>query len=127
MAGTVWRVENLIVEDGEVQGKTKTDGVSGSELGLRNVGGSLSQLWLVVAKSAAQAIASYLVGLVCGSRCDLALLARRKFGEIAVVIALPVRRNAVSSLQLIVASAESARKHTSCGRRPWTRPTRPWE
>lgn len=41
MAGTVGRVEDLVVEDGEVKGETETDGVSGSELGLGNVGGVL--------------------------------------------------------------------------------------
>ena len=44
VAGTVRRVEDLVVEDGEVKGKTETDGVSGSELGLGNVGGVLQNL-----------------------------------------------------------------------------------
>ena len=37
-----------------------------------------------------EAIASYLVRLVRGSRSDLALLARREFSEVAVVVTLPV-------------------------------------
>ena len=44
MAGTVGRVEDLVVEDGEVEGETETDGVGGSELGLGNVGGVLQNL-----------------------------------------------------------------------------------
>jgi hypothetical protein len=38
MAGTIRRVEDLVVEDGEVKGETETDGVGRSELGLGNVG-----------------------------------------------------------------------------------------
>jgi hypothetical protein len=41
MAGTVRRVEDLVVEDGEVQGETKTDGMRRGELGLSNIGGVL--------------------------------------------------------------------------------------
>ena len=48
MAGTVGRVEDLVVEDGEVEGETETDGVSGSELGLGNVGGVLMNLLDIV-------------------------------------------------------------------------------
>ena len=48
MAGTVRRVEDLVVEDGEVEGEAETDGVSGSELGLGNVGGVLEMLLVVV-------------------------------------------------------------------------------
>ena len=40
LAGLVGRSHDLVVEDGEVQGETKTDGVSGREL-VGNVGGSL--------------------------------------------------------------------------------------
>lgn len=43
MASTVWRVEDLVVEDGEVQGETETDWVSRCELGLSDVGSVLSQ------------------------------------------------------------------------------------
>jgi hypothetical protein len=41
VAGTVGGVEDLVVEDGEVEGEAETDGVSGSELGLGNVGSVL--------------------------------------------------------------------------------------
>ena len=36
-ASTVWRVENLIVKDREVQGQTKTDRVGWSQFGVSNV------------------------------------------------------------------------------------------
>jgi hypothetical protein len=43
VASTVGGVQDLVVEDGEVEGKTKTNGVSRSELSLSNIGGAL---WL---------------------------------------------------------------------------------
>jgi hypothetical protein len=51
--------------------------------------------------------APYLVCLVSGSRSDLALLARRKLGKIAVVITLPVvaTRLASSHLQSAISLA----------------------
>lgn len=42
VACTIGRVQDLVVEDGEVQGKTQTDGVGGGEFGLGNIGGVLS-------------------------------------------------------------------------------------
>jgi hypothetical protein len=41
VAGTVWRVQDLIVEHREVKGQSQADGVSGGQLGLGNVGGVL--------------------------------------------------------------------------------------
>ena len=41
MARTVGRVKNLVVEDGEVEGETKTDGVGRGEISLGNIGGVL--------------------------------------------------------------------------------------
>lgn len=41
VAGAVGRVEDFVVEDTEVEGKTKTDGMSRSEFGLCDVGGIL--------------------------------------------------------------------------------------
>lgn len=41
VAGTVRGVQDLVVEHREVQGKTETDGVSGSELSLSNIGSIL--------------------------------------------------------------------------------------
>ena len=54
MAGTVRRVEDLVVEDGEVQGEAETDGVSGSELGLGNVGGVLQVLLALLSRVCVQ-------------------------------------------------------------------------
>lgn len=71
MASLVGGVENLVVEDGEVQGETQADGVRGRELSLGNLGGSLVRL-------------ERLVGGV------LALVANGELGEVAVVVTLPV-------------------------------------
>lgn len=72
MASLVGRVENLIVEDGEVQGKTKSDGMSRSEISLSNLGGSLVSFKRLVG------------GL-------LSLIGSGEFSEVAVVITLPGR------------------------------------
>ncbi len=45
MASTVGGVQDLIVEDGEVEGKAKADGVGRSKFGLSNIGGILDN-WL---------------------------------------------------------------------------------
>jgi hypothetical protein len=71
VAGLVRGVEDLVVEDGEVEGKAKTDRVSGRELRLRNLGSSLVSL-------------KRLVGRV------FALVANGKLGEVAVVVTLPM-------------------------------------
>ena len=70
MAGLIRSVEDLVVEDGEVEGQTQADGVRGRKLGLSNLGGSLVGL-------------ERLVGRI------LALVADGELGEVAVVIALP--------------------------------------
>jgi hypothetical protein len=70
MAGLVRRAENLVVENGEVQGKTQADGVRRRQLSLGNLGGSLVSL-------------ERLVGRI------LATVAGGKFGEVAVVVTLP--------------------------------------
>jgi hypothetical protein len=44
VAGAVGRVEDLVVEDGEVEGKPEADRVGGGEFGLRDVGGILGIL-----------------------------------------------------------------------------------
>jgi hypothetical protein len=44
MASLIRRVENLVVEDGEVEGKTKANRVRRSKIGLGNFGGSLVSL-----------------------------------------------------------------------------------
>ena len=89
VASTVGRVQDLVVEDREVQRKAETDGVGRCELSLGNVGGRLCSgvRWLLLHSVL---IASYLVGLVCSSRSNLALLTGSEFGEVAVVVSLPV-------------------------------------
>jgi hypothetical protein len=71
LAGLVGRVQDLVVEDREVQGKTKTDGVGRGELSGGNLGGRLVSL----------------EGLVGGG---LALVAHGELGEVTVVVTLPV-------------------------------------
>ena len=69
VASLVWRVKDLVVEDGEVQGKAKTDWVGWSKVALGNLGGGLVSL----------------KGLVGGL---LALVANGELSEVAVVITL---------------------------------------
>ena len=74
VAGLVGGVEDLVVEDGEVESETQTDGVSGGELGLSNLGSSLVSL-------------ERLVGRV------LAAVANGELGEVTVVVTLPVGKS----------------------------------
>ena len=70
VASLIRGVENLVVEDGEVEGKTETDGMCGRKISLGNVGsGSVG-----------------LERLVGGS---LALVAKSELGKITVVVTLP--------------------------------------
>ena len=70
VAGLVWGVQDLVVEDGEVEGQAKADGMGRGQLGLSNLCGSLVSLQ----------------GLVGGV---LATIADGELGEVAVIIALP--------------------------------------
>lgn len=97
MAGLVRRVENLVVEDREVEGKAQADGVGRGELGLGNLGGRLVGL-------------EGLVGRV------LALVANGELGEVAVVVTLPA-----TLLDPKGGWGRKAGRHTSCGRTPWIR------
>jgi hypothetical protein len=94
VAGTVWGVEDLVVEDGEVQGKTQANGVSGGKIGLGNIGGILSYtisgFFLQIQKLHGS---NYLVGLVGSGSRLLALGAGSELGEVAVVVTLPVIRS----------------------------------
>jgi hypothetical protein len=71
MASLIWCIQDLIVENGEVQGKTKTDWVRGRQLGLGNLSSSLVSLQ----------------GLISGV---LSFVTNGEFGEVAVVVALPM-------------------------------------
>ena len=71
MAGLVGRVEDLIVEDGKVKGKSETDGVSRSKISLGNLGGSL-------------------VSLKGGIGRGLAAVANGELGQVTVVVTLPI-------------------------------------
>ena len=83
LAGLVGRVQDLVVEDREVQGKAETDGVGGSELSGGDLGGSLVSL----------------EGLVGGV---LALVGHGELGEVAVVVTLPVGGNSKVSLAVAI-------------------------
>ena len=72
VASLVRRVEDLVIEDRKVQGKTKANGVCGSEIGLGDFGGIL-------------------VGLKRFVGGALSLLRNGKLSEVTVVVALPVR------------------------------------
>lgn len=72
VASAVGRVQDLVVEDREVKGKTKADGVGRGELGDGNVRSSLVSL-------------ERLVGGV------LALVTGGELGEVSVVVTLPVK------------------------------------
>ena len=71
MASLVRGVEDLVVENGEVQGETQTDGVGRRKLSLGNLGGGLVSL-------------ERLVGGV------LAAVANSELSKVAVVVTLPV-------------------------------------
>ena len=72
MAGLVGRVQDLVVEDGEVEGEAKADGVGRGEVVARDLTGCLVGL-------------EGLVGRL------LALVTQSKLSEVAVVVALPAR------------------------------------
>ena len=72
MAGLVWRIQDLVIEDREVQGETETNRMRGRKIGLSDVGCSLVSLKRLVGGG-------------------LALVAEGELGEIAVVVALPIR------------------------------------
>ena len=98
MACLVRRVENFVVEDGEIQSKTKTNWMSRCKVGLRDFGGILVSL----------------EGLVSGS---LALVTKSEFGQVAVVVSLPDVETTSATRKKLGEDDEL----TSCGRRPLIR------
>jgi hypothetical protein len=87
VASTVWRIQDLVVEDREVEGQAEADGVGWGQLGLSNIGGVLGSINGDV--DGVCSISTYLVGLVGGSGSNLALLAGSKLSQVAVVVTLP--------------------------------------
>jgi hypothetical protein len=71
VASLVRGVEDLVVEDGEIEGETQADGVRRRQLSLRNLGGSLVGL-------------ERLVGGV------LAAVTDGELGEVTVIVTLPI-------------------------------------
>ena len=88
MACAIWRVQDLVVEDREIEGKTQTDRVSWSKLGLCDISSILFQLGPVSRKSDGHE--RYLVCLMGGSCSNLALLAGSKFSKVTMIVTLPV-------------------------------------
>lgn len=100
VASTVGRVEDLVVEHREVEGKTEADGVGRGELSLSNIG---SALWLgksVRGTKRGPGLGAcdggenqpYLVSVMSGGGSTLALLTGSELSEVTVVITLPVSR-----------------------------------
>ena len=80
MASLIGRVEDLVVENGEVESKTKTDWVCRCEIGLSN-------------------LSSVLVGLKrFVGRCAT-LVANGELGEVSMVIALPTSQRIKKCLE----------------------------
>lgn len=89
-------VQDLVVEDGEVEGKTKTDWVCWCKISLGDLSGVLVSL-------------EGLVGRL------LSLVANGKLSKVSVVIALPDERSVLHTVR-----AYAKKRLTSCGRKPWT-------
>lgn len=93
VAGTVWRVQDLVVEDGEVKSKTKANRVGRGEIGLSNIGSVLVEIVsnsVSGKKGLTSNYQTYLVSLVSSGSSDLALVARGELSEVAVIVALPI-------------------------------------
>lgn len=88
MASTVGRVQDLVVEDGEVEGQAEADGVGWGQLGLGDVGSVLRGRGLATPEGSVW-YTTDLVSLVGSSGSNLALLARSKLSQVAVVVTLP--------------------------------------
>ena len=73
MARLIRGIEDLVVEDREIQGETKTDWMRGGKVSLSDFGGILVGLERFVGRS-------------------LAFVAKSEFGQIAVVVSLPKGR-----------------------------------
>ena len=92
MASTVGRVQDLVVENGEVESQSETDWVSWSELGLSYICSILGKVELGLAH-VTLTVFTYLVSLMSGSSGDFALLARCKLCKVTMVVALPATRS----------------------------------
>jgi hypothetical protein len=77
LASLVGRVEDLVVEYGEVQCETETNGMSGRKVGGSDISGGLVSLERLVGGG-------------------LALVTNGELGKVTVVVALPMQRNVVS-------------------------------
>ena len=73
VAGLIGRVEDFVVEDGKVQGKTKANWVSRSKIRCGNFRCSFVGFQRLIGR-------------------DLTLVAQGKLGEVSVVVTLPMSR-----------------------------------
>jgi hypothetical protein len=96
VAGTIGRIEDFVVEYGEVESQSEANRVGRSQLGLCDIGGILNAKSSVLTVLAPQTRRmSYLVGFVSGSGGNLALLTGCELSQVTVIVALP---NATISL-----------------------------
>jgi hypothetical protein len=96
VASAIGGVQNLVVEDREVKGQTKADGVGGGQLCLGDIGGVLKECTLAggareIGRASCGVGGSHLVSLVSSGSGGLALLAGSELGKVTVVVTLPVR------------------------------------
>jgi hypothetical protein len=104
VTGTVRRVQDLVVENGEVEGQAETNGMSWGELSLCNIGGILDKR--IISRVSEQVeIGTNLVSLVSSSCSNLALLPGGKLSQITVIVALPVRE-----LMLVISQLTRAKQ-----------------
>jgi hypothetical protein len=91
VACAVGGVQDLVVEDGEVEGKTEADGVGRGELSLGDVGSALRRLVSIGSRQRHDRMSRYLVGIVGSSGGSLALVTGGELGKVTVVVTLPGR------------------------------------
>ena len=77
VASLVGRVEDLVVEDGEVEGQSKANGVGRGKVSLSDLGGSLVSLEGSIGRA-------------------LAVVANGELGKVTVVVTLPIKRDVES-------------------------------
>lgn len=82
VASLIRRVQNLVVEDGEVESQTKTDWVGWGKVGLGNFGGVLVSLKRLISRL-------------------LSLVTDGELGKVTVVISLPERLSALGMARKI--------------------------
>lgn len=106
VASTVGRVQNLVVENGEVEGESKTDRVGWGEFGLSDIGSVLIDL-VSIAFGGPLPQGTYLVSLVGGGSSCLTLAARSELSKVTVVVTLPVHQVNLGSNHVVLWTTQS--------------------